>query len=444
MRGLRFAAAMIFAVAAAGSVGAAATPRVDQPLLTFAVDDWLGLCATDLQGHTFRLTDPRQSSLFASWSPDGRLLAYMDGYKRFVIVDAEGQVRRSSTWTGNSGVAALVWSPDGREFASVGYWGIYTWLSVINADGTRGSTIVEGASGQPSWSPDGARILFSMSSAAYVVDSSGANKTKLIDDASESVWSPDGGKIAYVGLAPNGKHVSLGVAQADGSEPHALAQGEISSPAWSPDGSTIAFSRLVGTSFEVVLIKPDGTDEHTIALGRGPVWAPDGSWVAFASPAEASWQSQTAVVRPDGTDEHIIETGLPGALTTAQFWRRSAPLPSHRRPCVFQGTARADVIRGTNRADVLFGDAGEDRIYGAGGNDVLFGDAGRDAIYGAKGKDILIGGPGHDRLFGGPGNDFFETKDGVRDYLFGGPGSDRGSYDLYEDRIKSVEHYAGG
>lgn len=427
MSALRLAVVTLIVVAAAGSTSVGATPRANPPLLTFVADGHLGLCATDLEGHTFRLSGPRESGALASWSPDGSLLSYVDG-KKLLFVDAEGRVRQSRDWrTGNSGVSSLVWSPDARRFAGVSYWGVYSWLWVMNTDGTGAHTIVEEAGynnlPQPTWAPDGSRILFSTSSTTYVVDPNGGDPQKLLDSATDAVWSPDGQRLAYVVLDQDGRRAGLGVAQADGSDPHTVAQGEILQPAWSPDGSMIAFTRGVGAASQISLVHSDGTNERTIASGMRPTWAPDGSWIALAQFDQATYRLHAFVVRPDGTDQRLVESGMPGANTSTFFWRPSAPFPQHRRRCVLAGTTAADVIKGTSRGDVLLGDAGRDRLYGR------------------SGDDVLIGGTGHDRLYGGKGSDFFDAYDGIRDYLFGGPGSDRGSYDLYRDRRKSIEHY---
>jgi hypothetical protein len=427
MSALRLAVGTLIVVAAAGSTSVGARPRANPPLLTFVADGHLGLCATDLEGHTFRLSGPRESGALASWSPDGSLLSYVDG-KKLLFVDAEGRVRQSRDWrTGNSGVSSLVWSPDARRFAGVSYWGVYSWLWVMNTDGTGARTIVEEAGynnlPQPTWAPDGSRILFSTSSTTYIVDPNGGDPQKLLGRATEAVLSPDGRRLAYVALGPDGKSVGLGLAQADGSDPHTVVQGAILEPAWSPDGSTIAFGRAEGTTSQLVLVDPNGTNERAIASGMRPSWSPDGSWIAFAQ-QDATYRSHAFVVRPDGTDLRPVESGMPGDNTSTLFWRPSAPFPEHRRRCVLAGTAGADIIKGTNRGDVLLGDAGRDRLYGRGGD------------------DVLIGGIGHDDLYGGPGEDFIDAYDGIRDYLFGGPGSDRGSYDLYRDRRRSIEHYA--
>jgi len=453
MRALKLAVVAALAIVAAGTTGATATPRADSALLAFSVDSRLGLCATDLQGHTFRLTDPNQSGAWTTWSPDGSQLAFMSSPTRLNFVDADGRNKGTLWWPGGDGehyssnVSGLAWSPDSRSLAGVistayKYGGVQSQLWVN--DGTS-RTLYQGTEiGQPSWSPDGSRIAFSESATrkAYIVDVDGSNLREVLDSADQPVWSPDGQRLAYVVLSAEGESVGLSVARADGSGERLLTEGRVLSPAWSPDGSTIAFTRNLGTSAQIEVIKPDGKDERTVAGAAagfpGPAWSPEGDAIAYVTAEEPP---AITVVDSDGTNKRIVETGLPGARLSFPAWRRPAPLPTKRRRCVVTGTTRADVLRGTNRGDVLYGGAGNDWIGAANGDDVIFGGAGRDEIHAAGGGDYLVGGPGHDLLYGGSGYDFFDAYDGIRDSLFGGPGPDRGSWDLNLDRRTSVERY---
>ena len=396
MRAIRLTAAL-FAAAAATSAGASTSPIVSRPLLTYAVWPTVGggafvtrgLCATDLDGHTFRVSNPRDDRSPA-WSPDGRSLAFSRTYNhRFNLFTADAQGRRVRNLTrrlGGGGHHYAAWSPDGSQLAFVITGRIGASLVVMNADGTDVHALVDGgyAVGPPSWSPDGRRILFSSAEAStnwvpatYVIDEDGTNRSKLVDAAIGAVWAPDGARLAYFTYI-DAVQRSLVVAEADGSDPHVLTQGELfGRPAWSPDGRTIAFTRGPVTSMRVVLISPDGTGERVVSTGGLPVVDP--------------------------------------------AWRRSAPLPAERRPCVLRGTSGADVLRGTERGDLIVGGRGRDMIDAAGGDDVVVGEGGRDRIHGGRGKDVL------------------GAKDRERDLVFGGPGKDIGYFDAHLDRVTSIE-----
>jgi Tol biopolymer transport system component len=414
----------------------------NRPLLTYAVAPItvrggalsLGLCATDLQGNTFRLTDPHYNDR-QSWSPDGRSIAFVgpadppgqDHGIDLFVTDAQGQNARDLTSNGGRGGPTDVfgWSPDSSEVG--GNWsGVGNSVFISNADGTGTRLLAYTSYGAyvfgDSWSPDGSRILLSRSTLANIptiseINADGTDEQKLVDKAGSASWSPDGRQFAYVSYI-DGRGTGLGVAQADGSNAHLLLPGAIpiGQPVWSPDGSRLAYLESPnGADGNLRVVRADGTDARVLATGVSgtPQWSPDGSLIAFTRGPERT--PEVAVIKPDGSGEQDVAAGFD------PVWRVSAPLPSDRRPCIVRGTSRADVIHGTDRGDVIFAGRGNDRVYGGGGD------------------DVIVGGLGQDRLYGGPGDDRFNTRDRLRDYVFGGSGSDRAYHDPV-DVLSSIKY----
>jgi Tol biopolymer transport system component len=437
----RLTVALVAAVTAASAV--AATNSADLPLLTYAVapmsagsGGWLslGMCATDLQGRTFRLSDPRYNAA-PSWSPNGRSIAFLgpadppgqDRAGDLFVTDAQGRHPHNLTRNGGRGSTREVfgWSPDGSELGA-NWSGYFTSVFIAKTDGTGGRLLADASYGAyvvgESWSPDGRRILLSRSSfanpvpAISVIDAAGTDERKLIDAADRAAWSPDGQQFAYVSYT-NGKASGLGVAQADGGNAHLLLQGVslIGRPTWSPDGGRLAYvDSSNGISGSLGVIRADGSDAHGLAdVIDTPRWSPDGSLIAFTRGPQRA--PRVAVVKPDGSGEQDV------AAAFDPVWRVPAPLPSHRRPCIVRGTSRADVIHGTSRGDVIFAGRGADRVYGGGGD------------------DALVGGLGPDRLFGGLGADVFSARDRTRDFVFGGRGNVTAYVD-YVDVLSLIEH----
>jgi Tol biopolymer transport system component len=434
-----FAVLVAALVVVSGAAGTGVTPR---PLLTYAVyppgDVHGGLCATDLQGHSFRVTDPHDSRSPA-WSPDGRSIAFTRwdgprGEKHFddvIVTDSEGRHARNLTRRGNYGTFRIEdWSPDGRELL-LNWSGLGSSLYVRETDGSGRRTLVEGGSflSGGSWSPTG-KILFAMRAssewAVYVVDADGGHRKKVIDSAYAPEWSPDGLRFAYVALH-SGQPEGLGVANADGSGARLLVEGRVSAPTWSPDGRQLAyFAGLdsAGLSHALDVVEIGNGSARRLAAGNllptPPAWSPDGTSIAFTRGRFVGGKAQApklVLSASDGTRQTPVDTG--GLPASDPAWRRPGSLPSDRRPCIVHGTARADVIRGTDRGDLVYGKAGDDRIRGNGGD------------------DVLVGGRGHDRLDGGGGDDRFRANDNVRDFLNGGPGRDRGRFDSV-DVVRSV------
>jgi Ca2+-binding RTX toxin-like protein len=435
---------VVVLVATLVAVSAAASTGVSQrPILTYAVypagDVYGGLCATDLSGHRFRVSDPHDSRTPA-WSPDGRSIAFtrwdgargLDHLNDVIVTDADGRHTRNLTHRGGRGTFHVAgWSPNGRELL-INYMGFGSSLYAANANGSGGRLLVDVGFGTfvggGSWSSAG-KILFSiggLTAAVYVVNADGGHRQKLIESAIDPKWSSDGVRFAYLALQ-NGLLAGLGVANADGSGAHLVVEGRVGSHTWSPDGQQIAYVVVdnARVPYAIDVVEVETGSVRRIATGdvfpAPPAWSPDGTSIAFSRGWRAFSQGRRApklvLSTPDGTRETPVDTG--GLPASDPAWRDPASLPSDRRPCVVRGTARADVIRGTDRGDLVYGMAGDDRIRGNGGD------------------DVLVGGRGHDHLFGGGGDDKFRAYDFTRDFLKGGPGLDRGRFDSV-DIVRSV------
>jgi Tol biopolymer transport system component len=125
----------------------------------------------------------------------------------------------------------------------------------------------------------------------YLINADGSQQTRLTNNVSGGVepsWSPDGTKIVF-------QYNGLWIAD--------IATGEISSihitttlenryivqPSWSPDGEWIAFINENGTVGDIYLIRPDGTGlgrltySNDVSRDGNLVWSPDGEEIVFSA-----------------------------------------------------------------------------------------------------------------------------------------------------------------
>jgi TolB protein len=148
---------------------------------------------------------------------------------------------------------------------------------------------------EPSWSPNGAKIVFASrrdgGSHIYVMSADGSGTKQLTSGKHENSapsWSPNGKWITFA------RDNRLFVMTPAGEQLRRVTKtlgGEEREPAWAPDGDSIAFVRREPgfTAREIWRVRPDGTGLRRLtrlgASSYGPAWSRDGRRIVFASNA---------------------------------------------------------------------------------------------------------------------------------------------------------------
>lgn len=192
----------------------------------------------------------------------------------------------------------------------------------MNADGSNLTQLThfgpEGGGTNPTWSPDGQRIVFANYSEAttlgaylYLIDADGQNMRPLKKMPYESpsalvgsapAWSPEGTRIAYqacTNCEKGGSNYEIVTVEVDGkqydsAQVHGVTDHPASdlSPTWSPDGTRIAFvsnrnyvnAKSERNRQDLYVINAYGNNlQRLTETGhvKNPSWAPDGKKIAF-------------------------------------------------------------------------------------------------------------------------------------------------------------------
>ena len=150
----------------------------------------------------------------------------------------------------------------------------------MNRDGTNLVRLVNTPSGSPAWSVRG-DIVFARSVnkvlSLFTTTLNAPGVTQLTptggaDDDSPS-FSPDGSQIALsAGTSQQNRQIAVINANGSGRRFLTTLQGDTSNPVWSGDGGWIAYASDRSGTFQIYVMRADGSDERQVTTGAGKKW----------------------------------------------------------------------------------------------------------------------------------------------------------------------------
>jgi TolB protein len=242
--------------------------------------------------------------------------------KEIYVMDYDGNDQRAFTHNGSTNLFPS-WSPDNTmlAFASLATrsWQINIY-SYIN--GSRlPFPIFNRFVSTPVFSPDGAHLLFALSTPRgdtdiFMSKIDGSDRRNITNNPavdSSPTWSPSGKQIAFASDR-GGASSQIFICDIDGANVRQIVKegGDADSPAWSPDGRWIAFQwkPRFGTAYDIFLAEVSSGKIYQLTANAGsnenPSWAPDARHLAFES--DRSGSKQIFIMLGDGTEARMVTT----------------------------------------------------------------------------------------------------------------------------------------
>lgn len=250
--------------------------------------------------------------------------------KRLAIMDYDGDNHRYLT-SGRTFVMTPRLSPDGNKiayFTIVNHQG-NVYIYDIHEHTTELLGRFKGMSYAPRFSKDGKKILFSiaegMTSHIFEMDLKTRTKkqlTKVPALNTSPYYSPDGTKIAFVSDRSGTPQLyimdSTGELGNTSAKRITFGQGRYYTPIFSPNGQYLAFTKTYMGTFYVGVLKPDGTNERTLAQGffvEAPTWSPNSQVVMYTRRTQINPRTKSEIARIysihiSGFNEHEILTPM--------------------------------------------------------------------------------------------------------------------------------------
>jgi Tol biopolymer transport system component len=154
----------------------------------------------------------------------------------------------------------------------------------------------------------------------WVLDLAAGEETKLVENAFNPAYSPNGQHIAVDASWAGPRRIW--VLDRQGHNPQQVTTDTSEekahvAPAWSPDGRKIVFQNLVRTKFDIRTVNLDSKQMNWITndslTNIRPTWSPSGRFIHFSSYRSGGINIWRARVNKDGTLSGSLQQVTAGA-----------------------------------------------------------------------------------------------------------------------------------
>jgi Tol biopolymer transport system component len=237
-----------------------------------------------------RLTDDPAVDALPRWSRDGRRVIFSSkrtGEWQLYEVPAEGGRARRLRENGAVEYQADE-SPDGRTLAFLSNLGGAEWLwRWARGTGAVEALVKHGRRsvlGNPHFSPDGRRIVFSsnwrIGHQIYIVEAATGEESRVspfLSGGCEPRFSPDGTKVVYVSRGHLSEKSRLVEHDLGSGQERVLVEWPALNydPVYSPDGSELAFASNITGDWAVFRQRISDGKSWRVTHGPGPARYPD-------------------------------------------------------------------------------------------------------------------------------------------------------------------------
>lgn len=335
--------------------------------IVFSGNDRIYVVRADGSGQT-AITSPAAYTDHPRWSRDGRQIVFTkrnsagDGYAIWKM-NARGESQTFIFNVYGSGIDAPgqpAFSPraDRIAFVTCDCWDPVDIIGIANADGSNGVEVDRAyiSTYGLDWAPTGDKLLYSESTYGHntrsywiaSINIDGTDKHVLTTPAQannyDSVWSPDGSKIAFVSDRDGNSEIYT--MNSDGSNQLRVTNSTAGDfqPTWSPDGTKLAFISNRNGPFNIYVINVDGTNTvqitHNAFDSLSPHWNPAADIRRDHFDFDGDGRTDVSVYRPLDGGWYVLNSSINSPPYSITNWGISTDIET---PVDFDGDGKTDV-----------------------------------------------------------------------------------------------------